>query len=110
MVYVLFPIHGFMTQGKLTPAQRRFVEQFDSYTQYGSDPKDFRPLGELWQVQHRTMNWCLRTGIIKKAITDNGNGFIVNPDARESLGLTPTRIIQTKTFKIRKRLVRISIA
>lgn len=84
-------------QIRLTPAQRRFIEQFDLYTAFGADPKEYQSLRDLWRIQHRTMNWCHRMGILKYIPTGSEATFVVNPEFRQLLGL-PNRKINMDRF------------
>jgi len=95
-----------MTQLKLTPAQQRFIEEFDVYTRRGTDPKEFRPLRDLWKMQHRTMNWCHRNGLLAKRGMSNQTGnpiYVVNPELRIQLGLR-TPVFKARFLRPRKRL------
>jgi len=97
-----------MSNLKLTPAQKNFIERFDAYTANGANPRDYRHLREEWGVQHRTMNWCHRSGLIKKAAGESSL-FVVNPEKRRELGLPVVEIIKTRKLSPRKRLVRIFV-
>jgi len=92
---------------RLTPAQRRFVELFDRFTQRGIKPADFRSLREELRIQSRTMNFCYRAGLIKKTAKDQ---YIVDPAKRIELGLEQSpSLVKTIKIKPRKRIVRIMI-
>ena len=88
-------------QIRLTPAQRRFIEKFDLYTAFGADPKEYHSLSDTWHIQHRTMNWCYRAGILKRVLTGNEPMFIVDPALRQLLGL-PNRKINMERFMKRE--------
>ena len=94
------------SQVRLTPAQKRFIERFDSYTSQGLNPRDFKPLREEWRIQSRTMNQCYRMGVLKKA---DYCKYIVDPEKRAELGLPPARfsriIIQIKPRKRKTKAV-----
>jgi hypothetical protein len=97
-----------MTNPRLTPAQRRFIEEFDIYTRRGTEPREYRSLRDLWRVQHRTMNWCQRMGLLaRRGISRTGDPiFVVNPEKRDELGLRKP-VFKTKLLRPRKRLSRI---
>lgn len=98
-----------MTNPRLTPAQRRFIEEFDIYTHRGTEPREYRSLRDLWRVQHRTMNWCQRMGLLARSGISKQTGnpvFVVNPEKRVELGLQK-QIFKTKTLRPRKRLIRV---
>lgn len=97
-----------MTNPRLTPAQRRFIEEFDIYTRRGTEPREYRSLRDLWRVQHRTMNWCQRMGLLaRRGISKTGDPiFVVNPEKRDELGLRKP-VFKTKLLRPRKRLSRI---
>jgi len=98
-----------MTTLRLTPAQRRFIKEFDSYTRMGSEPKEYQSLRDLWHIQHRTMNWCQRMGLLARRGVSKQTGlpvFVVNPEKREELGLQK-QIFRTKLLSPRKRLIRV---
>jgi len=97
-----------MNQLKLTPAQRRFIEDFDAYTRKGTEPREYQSLRDQWKIQHRTMNWCYRTGILKRCGIEKKTGnpaFIVSPELRDQLGLAK-RVFKTGVLRPRKRLSR----
>lgn len=97
-----------MTTPRLTPAQRRFIEEFDIYTRRGTEPREYQSLRDLWHIQHRTMNWCQRMGLLaRRGISEKtGNPvFVVNPEVREELGLRKP-VFKTKLLRPRKRIVR----
>jgi hypothetical protein len=95
-----------MTTLQLTPAQRRFIDEFDIYTRRGTEPREYGSLRDSWRVQHRTMNACRREGLlIQKGICQKtGNPtFIINPEFRDSLGLR-RQIFVAKIFRPRRRI------
>ena len=96
-----------MTTTRLTPAQRRFIEEFDIYTRRGTEPREYRSLRDLWHIQHRTMNWCQRMGLLaRKGISKTGDPvFVVNPEKRDELGLRKP-VFKAKLLRPRKRLSR----
>ena len=97
-----------MTSLRLTPAQKRFIEEFDIYTRRGTEPREYQSLRDLWRIQHRTMNWCQRMGLLARRGVSKQTGnpvFVVNPEKREELGLR-TPVFKTKLFRPRKRLSR----
>ena len=94
-----------ISQLKLTPAQKRFLEKFDLYTNRGALPQEYQDLRDAWKIQHRTMNWCQRTGLLvkKNCSAKTGNAqFIVSPEAREALGL-PKKPISFDFMRRRRR-------
>lgn len=95
-----------MTQLQLTPAQRRFIEEFDVYTRRGTEPREYNSLRDSWKIQHRTMNACRRSGLlVKRGVSSDGESptFVINPELREALGLRP-RIFVSKVLRPRKRI------
>jgi len=89
-----------VTPIRLTPAQRRFLEQFDLYTAFGQDPKEYHSLRDIWHIQHRTMNWCHKVGILQQVSISKTTGnpkFIINPALRALVGL-PARKINMERF------------
>jgi len=98
-----------MTNLRLTPAQRRFIEEFDIYTRRGTEPQEYQSLRDLWSVQHRTMNWCQRMGLLSRRGISSKTGnpvFVVNPEKREELGLRKP-VFKAKLLRPRKRLIRV---
>lgn len=97
-----------MNLTQLTPAQKRFIEQFDCYTRRGTIPQEYQSLRDQWRVQHRTMNFCRRIGILKacgrEAVTGNTT-FVINPELRDALGLSK-QIFKSRLLRPRKRLSR----
>jgi len=99
-----------MTQVRLTPAQRRFIEEFDVYTRRGTEPREFRSLNQSWNIQHRTMNYCQRLGLLtsRGVCPKTGNAlFVINPQLREELGLRK-QVFVAKILRPRRRLSRIA--
>lgn len=93
------------SQLKLTPAQKRFLEKFDLYTGRGALPQEYQDLRDAWRIQHRTMNWCQRTGLLVKKGTSVKTGnpeFVVSPDVRQALGL-PERPISFNFMRRRRK-------
>jgi hypothetical protein len=95
-----------MPKMKLTPAQKSFIERFYAYTAYGSRPRDYKPLGDRWGVQHRTMNWCRREGLIKKIDIGNWDLFVVDLEKARAMGLPIAEGPRIQKLLPRKRLVR----
>lgn len=99
-------------QIRLTPAQRRFIEQFDLYTAFGADPKEYQSLRDLWRIQHRTMNWCMRTGILKRISFSKTTGdpkFVINPELRQMLGLPERKINMDRFLEGAPRIIKCNI-
>lgn len=99
------------SQLKLTPAQKRFLEKFDLYTGRGALPREYHSLRDSWKIQHRTMNWCMREGLlVKKGVSSKtGNPeFVVSPDVRTALGLS-SRPIMYQFIRRRRRRSSVSV-
>ena len=97
-----------MNLTQLTPAQKRFIEQFDCYTRRGTIPQEYQSLRDQWHVQHRTMNFCRRAGLLKPCGVEAKTGnttFVVNPELREALGLAK-QVFKSRLLRPRKRLSR----
>jgi len=87
----------------------RFIEQFDLYTAFGADPKDYYSLRDLWRIQHRTMNWCHRTGILKRISVNGDSRFIVNPTLRQMLGLPDRKINMERFMERSPRVIKCNV-
>jgi hypothetical protein len=96
-------------QIRLTPAQRRFIEKFDLYTAFGADPKEYQSLRDLWHIQHRTMNWCHRVGILKCVPTGSESTFIVNPALRKLLNLPDRKINMDRLLDKTPRIIKCNV-
>lgn len=95
-----------MNLTQLTPAQRRFIEQFDSYTLQGTTPQEYYSLRGEWRIQHRTMNFCRRIGILKACGKKPGTEmttFVINPELREALGLSRP-VFESRLLRRRRSL------
>lgn len=91
---------------KLTPAQKKFVQEFDVYTRRGTEPREYSSLRNSWRIQHRTMNACRREGLLvaRGICSKTGNPmFVINPELRDSLGLR-RQIFVCKILRPRKRI------
>lgn len=95
-----------MNQIRVTEARKRFLQAFDHYTNWGTNPHTLDNTAEYFGTQHRTINWCKRNGLVVAGGLPGT--YVVAMAARKLFGLQERP--NTENLLIRRRIRRRSSA
>ncbi len=89
-----------MTTIRLTPARKRFLKQFNDYTDNGANPHALDNAWQQFRTQPRVINYCRRNGLIKQAGLHNA--YVVTLEAKRMANIVD-RMVNTLIVRRRTR-------